>query len=152
MGLDNRLLSSAAVNINRKDLFISGGYSFQGLLDSTEVHTIENAPKLGPNLPFATSDHCMVQFKSTKFMLIGFDRNLRKNRYFIYDLSTHKWQPEIQGSFLPQGGTTQQYCTAFKTEGRTKIFLSGYAFNSYIYDVSSNKWTQGRLSILRKKF
>merc|ERR1712079_736314 len=88
MGLDNRLLSSAAVNINRKDLFISGGYSFQGLLDSTEVHTIENAPKLGPNLPFATSDHCMVQFKSTRFMLIGFDRNLRKNRYFIYDLST----------------------------------------------------------------
>ena len=137
------MLSSSAVNINRNELYISGGYSFQGLLNSSEVHTIENGPKLGPKLPFATSDHCMVQFKQNQFMLIGFDRNLRKNRYFIYDLSTHNWQPEIRGTFLPQGGTTQQYCTAFKTGGKTKIFLSGYAFNSYLYDVSSKTWQQG---------
>ena len=150
MGLDDRLLSSAAVNINRNKLFITGGYSYEGTLDTTEVHTFESAPKVGKKMPFSTSDHCMVQFKYNQFMLIGYDKTMRRNRYFIYDLSTDQWQPELRESIngkLPKGGTTQQFCTAFKTSGgKTKIFLSGYAFNSYLYDVSTKKWTKGKFS------
>ena len=63
MGLDNRLIDSAGVNINRNELYISGGYSVNGLLKSMEVHTHDTDTKAGIDMPFPTSDHCMVQFR-----------------------------------------------------------------------------------------
>ena len=85
-------------------------------------------------------------------MLAGYDKTkgVRRNRYFIYDLSRQQWLPEFRGGYLPKGGTTKQHCAAFKTGGKTKIFLSGYAYNTNIYDVSSKKWERGEFVIPRK--
>ena len=67
-------------------------------------------------------------------MLAGYDKTkgVRRNRYFIYDLSRQQWLTEFRGGYLPKGGTTKQHCAAFKTGGKTKIFLSGYAYNTNI--------------------
>ena len=83
-------------------------------------------------------------------MLIGYDKAVINNRYFIYDLSRQQWLPELKGSYLPKGGTTKQHCAAFKTGGKTKIFLSGYAYNTNLYDVSSKKWERGEFVIPQK--
>ena len=145
MGIDSRILGSAAVNINNNLLYITGGYDFAGQLNSTEIHSVESEPKLGPELPFATSDHCFTQIDTDKFMLIGYDRNVEKNRYFIYDISTNQWQPELEDG--PKGVEwTQQYCQAFKIAGKMKVFRSGYAYHSYIFDVTSKKWDRGEYS------
>merc|ERR1719270_1795231 len=114
-------------------------------MKSSEVHTYDIEVQSGPELPFATHNHCMVQFRHNQFMLIGYDKTvgIKRNRYFIYDISSHKWLPEIKGSFLPKSGTGKQHCAAFKTEGKTKIFLSGYAYVSSFYDVSTGLWSPG---------
>ena len=85
-------------------------------------------------------------------MLVGYDKakGVRRNRYFIYNLSRQQWLPEFIGGYLPKGGTTKQHCAAFKTGEKTKIFLSGYAYNTNIYDVSSKKWERGEFEIPRK--
>ena len=59
-------------------------------------------------------------------MLIGYDKNkgIRKNRYFIFDLSRQQWLPELRGSYMPKGGTTKQHCAVFKTGGKIKIHSS----------------------------
>ena len=87
-------------------------------------------------------------------MLIGYDKTLgiRKNRQFIYDLSRQQWSFDATfdgytPEYKPKGGSTKQHCAAFKTGGRTKIFLSGYAYNTNLYDVSSKKWERGKLVI-----
>ena len=82
-------------------------------------------------------------------MLIGYDKTkgIRKNRYFIFDLSRQQWLPELRGSYLPKGGTDKQHCAVFKTGGKIKIFLSGYAYNTNLYDVSSKRWEPGELVI-----
>ena len=67
MGLEDRLIDSIGMNINRNEIYISGGYSSNGLLKSSEVHTFDTEAKVGPDLPFATSDHCMVQFRLGSF-------------------------------------------------------------------------------------
>ena len=67
MGLEDRLIDSIGMNINRNELYISGGYSSNGLLKSSEVHALDTEAKVGPDLPFATSDHCMVQFRLGSF-------------------------------------------------------------------------------------
>jgi len=153
MGLADWAIDSTAVNINRNELYIAGGYSHNGLLKSSEVHTFDTETKVGPDLPFATSDQCMIQFRYNQFMLIGYDKAVINNRYFIYDLSRQQWLPELRGSYLPKGGTTKQHCAAFKTGGRTKIFLSGYAYNTNLYDVSSKKWERGpRLPVERSSY
>ena len=87
-------------------------------------------------------------------MLIGYDKakGVRNNRYFIYDLSRQQWLPELRGSYLPKGGTTKQHCAAFMIDGKTKIFLSGYAYNTNLYDVSSKKWEKGKLVIPNKNW
>jgi hypothetical protein len=70
MGLDERLIDSTAVNINRNEIYIAGGYSYNGLLKSSEVHTFDTEAKVGPDLPFATSDQCMVQFRLGSFKIL----------------------------------------------------------------------------------
>ena len=71
MSLDDRLIDSTAMNVDRSELYISGGYSYDGenasLLKSSEIHTFDTDAKVGPDLPFATSDHCMVQFRLGSF-------------------------------------------------------------------------------------
>ena len=78
-------------------------------------------------------------------MLIGYDKTkgIRNNRYFIFDLSRQQWLPELGGSYMPKGGSNKQHCATFKTDGKTKVFLSGYAYQTNLYDVSSKKWEAG---------
>ena len=82
-------------------------------------------------------------------MLIGYDKTkgIKKNRYFIFDLSRQQWLPELRGSYMPKGGSNKQHCATFKTDGKTKVFLSGYAYNTNLYDVSSKKWESGEFVI-----
>ena len=51
MGLEDRLIDSIGMNINRNEIYISGGYSSNGLLKSSEVHTFDTEAKVGPDLP-----------------------------------------------------------------------------------------------------
>ena len=147
MGLDYRLMSSTGVNVNRNEIYISGGWSVQNdttvKLDTIEVLSFKDPPKRGPTMPFRTVDHCMVQFNQRQFLLIGFDQTQNKNRYFIYDLTKQQWLPEIHPTYKPRAGSTRQYCVAFKAGGRTKIFLSGYAYRTNIFDVSTQQWSRG---------
>ena len=82
-------------------------------------------------------------------MLIGYDKTkgVRNNRYFIFDLSRQQWLPELRGSYMPKGGSNKQHCATFKTGGKTKVFLSGYAYQTNLYDVSSKKWEAGEFVI-----
>ena len=82
-------------------------------------------------------------------MLIGYDKTkgIRNNRYFIFDLSRQQWLPELGGSYMPKGGSNKQHCATFKTDGKTKVFLSGYAYQTNLYDVSSKKWEAGEFVI-----
>lgn len=143
LGIDLRVLGSAAINLNNDLLYITGGFGFTGALNSTEIHAFQEKPKIGPELPFPTSDHCLVQIGLDEFMLIGFDKSANENRYFIYDLSTEKWNEELEDG--PRSGSlySQQYCKAFKVGEKVKVFRSGYAYKSYIFDVSSKKWENG---------
>ena len=61
LGIDLRVLGSAAINLNNDLLYITGGFGFTGALNSTEIHAFQEKPKIGPELPFPTSDHCLVQ-------------------------------------------------------------------------------------------
>ena len=70
MGLADWAIDSTAVNINRNELYIAGGYSHNGLLKSSEVHTFDTETKVGPDLPFATSDQCMIQFRLGSFKIL----------------------------------------------------------------------------------
>ena len=94
----------------------------------------------------------MVQFDEQYFMLIGHDRTSRRNRFRIFDLVAKKWQPEGQDGKFPKGGTirNQLFCDAFKANGKTTIFLSGYGYNTFLYDVASRKWTVGKFKIAVK--
>ena len=80
IGIDSRVLGSAAININNDILYITGGFGFNGVLNSTEIHAFQEVPKIGPELPFPTSDHCLVQIDINQFMLIGFDNVAKENR------------------------------------------------------------------------
>ena len=143
LGIDLRIMGSAAINLNNDVLYIAGGFGFTGALNSTEIHAFQEKPKIGPEMPFPTSDHCLVQIGSDEFMLVGFDKSANENRYFIYDLSTEKWNEELEDG--PRSGSwySQQYCKAFKVGEKVKVFRSGYAYKSFIFDVSSKKWENG---------
>ena len=151
LGIDLRIMGSAAINLNNDVLYITGGFGFTGALNSTEIHAFQEKPKIGPEMPFPTSDHCLVQIGSDEFMLVGFDKSANENRYFIYDLSTEKWNEELEDG--PRSGSwySQQYCKAFKVGEKVKVFRSGYAYKSYIFDVSSKKWENGMFGVHTSK-
>jgi hypothetical protein len=94
----------------------------------------------------------MVQFDERYYMLIGYDRESRRNRFRIFDLVAQTWQPEGQNGKFPKGGAipNQLFCDAFKADGKTTIFLSGHGYNTFLYDVASRKWTAGKFKIAVK--
>ena len=103
-----------------------------------------------PNLPFKVHNHCMVQISDRQFFFIGHDKSKRRNRYFTYDIKLEHWKEIVQKDSrnLPKSGSvTKQQCSAFEVDNRLKIFLSGYGYNTYVYDVISNTWQTGKYLI-----
>ena len=91
----------------------------------------------------------MVQFDEQYIMLIGHDRSSSRNRHRIFDLVEKTWQPEGQDGKFPKGGeiANQLFCDTFKANGKTTIFLSGHGYNTFLYDVASRIWTNGKFEI-----
>ena len=102
-------------------------------------------------MPFKPYDQCMVQFDEQYYMLIAHDRQSKpkRNRYLIFDLFAQKWLPEGQDTaFTNEGGMSNQFfCDAFKVDGKTKVFMSGIGYSTFLYDVASREWTKGKFKV-----
>ena len=94
----------------------------------------------------------MVQFDEHYYMLIGYDIKSKRNRYRIFDSVAETWQPERQDPDFPKGerSPSPKFCDAFKADGKTTIFLSGHGYNTFLYDVASKDWRNGKFKVTAK--
>lgn len=93
----------------------------------------------------------MVQFDEQYYMLIGHDRqsNPKRNRYLIFDLFAQKWLPEGPDTAFTNEGSMSSpfFCDAFKVDGKTKVFMGGIGYSTFLYDVASREWTKGKFKV-----
>ena len=84
---------SAAVAINSRKLWVTGGYNYDSsYLASTEIVDIEaNPPRVvpGPDLPEVMTGHCIVQLNQSTVFFVGGYPNYKKT--FLFDVPSETW-------------------------------------------------------------
>ncbi len=122
--------SFSMVSINDEHLWVTDGISI-------DIISALGA-KTGPTLPFQAEMSCLIQIYTDKIMLIGWDKTLQKNRYFIYDLALEKWSYEMNG---PPGSEIMLQCARFEMEGDPHILIAGT--ESFNYNTVTQQWEEG---------
>jgi hypothetical protein len=140
---------SASLTLNSSHLWITGGYG-NGFLQTSEFVSIGQAAVIGPDLPYAVCDHCLVGVNSSTALLCGGRNNGGKlNECHYMDLEDHSWS---QG---PSMMTKRSYhsCGIFKSaahQGRNIVIAAGGINSGYLdsvefLDPTTNTWNEGNI-------
>jgi hypothetical protein len=134
---------SRSVVLNNKSLWITGGNGWPstGITNTTDFITIGEPSKTGPELPFATKEHCLVQITEDKVLYVGAPSRYSNAEYYIYNIQSQTWSNKLTG---PEGSGYRQSCASFySNDGKPKVLLAGFAYGTQIYDVLQETWTEG---------
>ena len=144
-------VSAASVVINETILFISGGTINGSLSNTTEFVTLDGST-LGPQMPIALENHCMVKLNDSMVAIIGGPTPYQNQLYFL-DLNTMKWtaKPDLYSNIELFG------CSIFYFQENPFIMVAGGEFNGFVYnsvdifDVANKVWFEGP-NLLRNSF
>ena len=85
----------SSVVLNESKIWITGGFSNNGGLKSTEIFSLDQPPVPGPDLPFKVYDHSMVLVNpSTIYLIGGLQNEQTSNNTWIVD-PTNNFQIKV---------------------------------------------------------
>ena len=132
--MDAKIKGASSNMVDRSTWWVAGGSDLSGSL-STSVLYKNGSWSEGPRLPFATSNHCMVQVNSTHFLLLGGDG---QSEAWFMNWPDQKWTQTTNMA----GGRTGAACGK---AGGDKVVVGGGGFfddpRSEIFDTRTQTWS-----------
>ena len=121
MMIPRRNMSS--VVLNESKIWITGGFSNNGGLKSTEILSLDQPPAPGPDLPFKVYDHSMVLVNpSTIYLIGGFQNEQTSNNTWIVD-PTNNFQIKVGPSL--NIARKWHSCSKIRIKGRIFLVVAG---------------------------
>ena len=115
--------SMSSVVLNDSKIWITGGFSNNGGLKSTEFFSLDQPAVPGPDLPFKVYDHSMVLVNcATIYLIGGFQDDHTSNRTWIID-PTNNFQTKVGPSL--NIARNWHSCSKMTIKGRIFLVVAG---------------------------
>ena len=115
--------SMSSVVLNESKIWITGGFSNNGDLKSTEIISLDQPPIPGPDLPFTVYDHSMVLVNpKTIYLIGGFQNGDVSNETWIID-PTKDFQIKVGPSL--NIARNWHSCSKMRIKGRIFLVVAG---------------------------